>query len=382
MSDIKKGTRFSPSLCVTHSCNLDCVYCYQNHDGNNRMSFETACNCIDWIFANIPEDMNGVEITFIGGEPLVEFELIKKIYDYTHEKYGDAHSYIFYATTNGALLNEEMKLWFSERKNNFVLGLSLDGLPETHNHNRSNSYDKIDKEFFLKTWPNQGVKMTISDFTLPNLADNIIHIHNLGFKEIDGVNLFEGEFDWSDEKYIQMLIPQLKKLVEFYVEHDELMLDQMMGRQIGVCVEEVDNKRKWCGIGVGTIFFDTDGTRYPCPFVTPMTFSVEELEDIKKVDFKNDDGFVDEECFGCFIHPICPYCPGANYLTQKSFKNRDKSKCRAQKLITLYVADLLAKRLLKNPESLPKERVYNTITAIERIKKDFIPEFEEYKDIM
>ena len=224
--------------------------------------------------------------------------------------------------------------------------------------------------------------MTISDFTLPNLADNIIHIHNLGFKEIDGVNLFEGEFDWSDEKYIQILIPQLKKLVEFYVEHDELMLDQMMGRQIGVCVEEVDNKRKWCGIGVGTIFFDTDGTRYPCPFVTPMTFSDEELEDIKKVDFKNDDGFVDEECFGCFIHPICPYCPGANYLTQKSFKNRDKSKCRAQKLITLYVADLLAKRLLKNPESLPKERVYNTITAIERIKKDFIPEFEEYKDIM
>ena len=82
MSDIKKGTRFSPSLCVTHSCNLDCVYCYQNHDGNNRMSFETACNCIDWIFANIPEDMNGVEITFIGGEPFLEIDLIDRICDY------------------------------------------------------------------------------------------------------------------------------------------------------------------------------------------------------------------------------------------------------------------------------------------------------------
>ena len=42
MSDIKKGIRFSPTLCVTHSCNLDCIYCYQNHDGQHRMSFDTA----------------------------------------------------------------------------------------------------------------------------------------------------------------------------------------------------------------------------------------------------------------------------------------------------------------------------------------------------
>ena len=62
MSDTKKGIKFSPSLCVTHSCNLDCIYCYQNHDDNNRMSFETACNSIDWIFLNIPDDMNGIDI--------------------------------------------------------------------------------------------------------------------------------------------------------------------------------------------------------------------------------------------------------------------------------------------------------------------------------
>ena len=77
MSDIKKGIRFSPSLCVTHSCNLDCIYCYQTHDGNNRMSYETACKSIDWIFANIPSDMSGVEISFIGGEPLIEFDFRK-----------------------------------------------------------------------------------------------------------------------------------------------------------------------------------------------------------------------------------------------------------------------------------------------------------------
>lgn len=178
MSDTKKGIKFSPSLCVTHSCNLDCIYCYQNHDDNNRMSFETACNSIDWIFLNIPDDMNGIEITFIGGEPLIEYELIKKIYEYTHKKYPN-ESYIFYATTNGVLLNDEMKKWFYKHRQTFVLGLSLDGLPDTHNHNRSNSYGKIDIDFFKNTWPNQGVKMTISEYSLKNLADNVIHILSL-----------------------------------------------------------------------------------------------------------------------------------------------------------------------------------------------------------
>lgn len=382
MSDIKKGIRFSPSLCVTHSCNLDCVYCYQNHDGKNRMSLDTAKKAVDWIFNNIPEDMHGVEVSFIGGEPLIEFDLIRQLYEYTHEKY-DREDYIFYATTNGTLLNDEVKKWFIDHKETFVLGLSLDGLPETHNKNRSNSFDLIDTKFFLETWPNQGIKMTLSEESLKNLADNVIFLHKLGFKEIDGVNLFEGSFDWSDEKYIAQIIPELRKLVDFYVENSDLVIDQMLGRQIDMCEEPNRPKRKWCGIGTGAIFFDTDGTRLPCPFVTPMTFSKEELADIMQTNFADNDSFVDDDCFNnCYIYPVCPMCPGANYLVKKTFKVRDRSKCRMQKLITLYAADLQAKRLVKNPKCIPEERVYNTITAIEKIREKFLPEFKEYWDIM
>ena len=382
MNDIKKGVRFSPSLCLTHSCNLDCIYCYQNHDGNNRMSFETAKKAIDWIFANHPDDMQGIELSFIGGEPLIEFELIKRIYEYTTAQYPQ-EDYIFYATTNGTVLNESMKDWFRSHKDRFVLGLSLDGLPETHNLNRSNSFGMIDIDFFRDTWPGQGVKMTLSEYSLDHLADNIIFLHSLGFKEINGVNLFEGTFDWSDEKYIKAIIPQLRKLVDFYVEHDDLVIDQMLGRQIDVCVEENRPKRKWCGIGTGTTFFDTDGSILPCPFVTPMTFSQEELKEILNTDFKNEDSFIDDDCFNnCYIYPICPTCPGANYLVKKTFKTRDKSKCRIQKLITLYAADLQAKRVVKNVASFPEDRVYNLITAIEKIKELYMPEFEMYRDIL
>ena len=382
MKEHEKGASFSPNLCLTHSCNLNCVYCYQKHDGNSRMSLDTAKNAVDWILTNKPDDMKGIEISFIGGEPLLEFKLIKEIYEYTHKKYHN-DQYIFYATTNGALLNEEMKKWFREHKQSFVLGLSLDGLPETHNRNRSNSFDKIDISFFLETWPEQGVKMTLSEYSLGHLADNVIFIHNLGFKDIGGVNLAEGNFNWSDEKFVQILIPELRKLVDFYVEHDDLTVCQMLGRQLYLCEAPNKIRKKWCGIGVGTIFFDTDGTRLPCPFVTPMTFSKDEINDMLQTDFNNPDNFIDEDCFNnCYIYPVCPTCSGANYLAMKTFKRRDHSKCRIQKLITLYAADLLAKRLLKNQKSVPENRIYNTISAIEKIRELYMQEFEMYKDIL
>lgn len=225
--------------------------------------------------------------------------------------------------------------------------------------------------------------MTISEYSLKNFADNVIHIHNLGFREIDGVNLFEGEFDWSDEKYVRNIIPELKKLVNFYVENDELIIDQMLGRQIDVCEEKNRPKRKWCGIGTGTIFFDTDGTRRPCPFVTPMTFSRDELNDIMRTNFEDHSVFIDDDCFNnCYIYPVCPMCPGANYLVKKTFSERDRSKCRMQKLITLYAADLQARRLLKNTKNISENRIYNTIAAIERIKELFLQEFRDYQDIL
>lgn len=374
----KHKTRFSPTLCVTHDCNLHCVYCYQEHDCNSKMSFDTAKDCIDWIFDNVPEDMDGVEIGFIGGEPLLEFELIKQIVEYTCSK-NVSENYVFYATTNGTVLTAEMKQWLREHKTCFVLGLSLDGLPETHNYNRCGSYGEIDFKFFQELWPQQGIKMTLSEKSLENLADNIIHIHELGFHNIGGVNLFEGSFDWSDENYIKILIPQLEKLVDYYVENDELPLDQMMSRRLELCEAKSEPGQKWCGIGTGAIFFDVDGTRRPCPFVTPMTFEKNVLEEICAHDFSKAEDFVDEDCYhNCYIYPICAHCAGANYLTEGTFKKRNRSRCRIQKLITLYAADLQAKRLIKHPEKYSDAEKYGRINAISKIRELYLPEFTEY----
>ena len=193
---------FSPSICVTHNCNLNCIYCYQKHDKNSKMTFNTAKKVIDWIFQNVPENRCGIEINIIGGEPLLEFELIKQMVDYT-KSINPKEPYLYYATTNGTLLTEDLKTWFVKNREYFWLGISLDGDRETHNHNRSNSFDRIDLDFFRNNWKGQSVKMTLSDYSLRNLAHDIKFIHSLGFP-IRGVNEFEGDFNWDKDEYINI----------------------------------------------------------------------------------------------------------------------------------------------------------------------------------
>jgi len=375
----KDEMRFAPLLCVTHDCNLNCIYCYQKHD-KAKMSFETAKKCIDWIFDNVPPHLNGIEISFFGGEPLLEFELIKEIVAYTSrtKRSKEYKNFLFFASTNGTLLDDSMKKWLTKHKSCFWLGLSLDGTRDTHNFNRSNSFDKIDIDFFRKMWPKQGVKMTLSEYSLPRLAENVKYLHSLGV-EVRGVNLSEGDFDWNSKRYVDILVPQLRELVDFYVENDSLEVCQMFDRRLSFCESKNRERKKWCGIGTGTPFFDVDGTLYPCSHTTPMTFSEEELQEIVNTDYANDDNFIDVDCYdNCYIYSICGTCAATCYLVNKSFKIRDKRRCLIQKLVALFIADLQAKRILKNPECIEKNQLYPTIEAIKKIKSLYYDEYKQY----
>ena len=372
-----ENKRFSPSICITHDCNLNCVYCYQKHGSEKKMTIKTAIKVIDWIFDNVPNEMNEVEITLIGGEPLIEFELIKEIVEYTCKK-NPKYKYIFYASTNGTILTENMKKWFTEHKRCCCLGLSLDGTKDVHNYNRSDSYDKIDIDYFKKTWPYQSVKMTLSEYSLNHLAESIKYIHSLGFI-IKGVNQFEGNFDWDKDEYIKILCKQLAELVEFYVKNDSLVLDQMFDKNLFYCESKIKERKKWCGIGDGTPFFDIDGKKYPCNFITPMTFSDNQINEIINFNFENVDNFIDEDCFNnCYIYPICPTCAGSNYMTNRNFKNRIKTKCRIQKIIALFIAELQAKRIMKDESKYSSSTLYYTIEAIKKIRDLYYDEYKQY----
>jgi len=110
-----------------------------------------------------------------------------------------------------------------------------------------------------------------------------------------------------------------------------------------------------------------------------MTFSENEVSEIVKTDFTNDENFIDDDCFdNCYIYPICGTCSGANYLANKTFKERNKCRCKIQKLIALFIADLQAKRIEKNPKIYDDYQLYHTIEAIKKIRSLYLPEFEEF----
>lgn len=147
------------------------------------MTFENARKIIDSELAvNKAEDF---KIFFFGGEPFVNFNILKQIYDYVEERYlGRVKKYAI--TTNGTLVHGYIKQWLYERKDNFEITLSLDGTKEMHNRNRvtksgKESFDSIDLKFFSETWSGCVVKMTISQDTIGDFAKGIKFIEEQGF---------------------------------------------------------------------------------------------------------------------------------------------------------------------------------------------------------
>lgn len=125
-------------LQVTQQCNLRCSYCAYSGNYNNRihdsqkMNFNTAQNAIDFYFYH-SKNREELSIGFYGGEPLIEFSLIKKCVEYCEEhKSGKEINYR--VTTNGTLINDVIIDFFI--KYNFSVTISLDGDKEAHDKNR------------------------------------------------------------------------------------------------------------------------------------------------------------------------------------------------------------------------------------------------------
>ena len=121
-------------LQVTQNCNLRCDYCVysgkyitRGHT-NKRMNYETAKKAIDFLKEHSVEKER-VIIGFYGGEPLLEFELIKKCVKYARKEL-KGKQINFALTTNATLLNDEIINYFIEHS--FIVTVSIDGPKEMH----------------------------------------------------------------------------------------------------------------------------------------------------------------------------------------------------------------------------------------------------------
>ncbi len=354
--------KFHLSIIVTNQCNLKCSYCYENNNPPCYINVEKAKSEIEHHLNSTTYEE--VIIDFFGGEPFMAYSQIKEICEWTWSKQWET-KYLFFATTNGVLIHGEIKEWLKANKSRFWVSLSLDGTPESHNINRSNSYYKIDIPFFKECWPLQTVKMTISKETVDKIYDNIVHIHSLGFN-ITGTNFAEG-IDWEDKKYVSIVRIQLEKLCQFYIDNPNIKVPPILNMRLFKC-EQPRHTAKWCGTGEYMAALNTDGKVYPCTFLTPMTFDGKDLELINSIDFKNSSLFTDEDCIkNCYLHPVCNNCYGANLLTTGKINKRTRSCCELIKLRAVYTAALQANKILKAPTDTYENSL--TVKAIFKINE-------------
>lgn len=128
----------SASLLVAQNCNLCCTYCYggkhgQYHSKTQLMSKEVAEKAILFLVKNNSSTDNEIMVNFFGGEPLLNFDLIKYVVQLCKTNYPENH-FVFSLTTNATLITPEIANFFLVNK--FLVMVSIDGYEKIHNFHR------------------------------------------------------------------------------------------------------------------------------------------------------------------------------------------------------------------------------------------------------
>jgi len=312
------------------------------------MPLLTILAAIDKHFSN-SDDYDEIEFAFFGGEPFIAFDTMRAACErvWSHNQ---VKPYIFSATTNGTLVHGKIKEWLTEHKDKIWLVLSIDGTPEMHNLNRSASFDKIDVTFFRDMWPDQPVKMTVSQQTLPNLSEGVKFLHDLGFQV--ACNLAYG-IDWSDPCNVYILSRELKKLVDYYLENPSIVPCGMLSMNISILGTSNLAVQKWCGVGTAMVAIDVDGQEYPCHMFMPISIG-EKAHLSRQFDFTNVADLHSSICKNCTLLPICPTCYGSNFMEHGHLEIRSESLCNLIKIQALACSYFQTQKILRQMNLVPK----------------------------
>lgn len=351
--------RKSIMLLLTYNCNLRCSYCYEPKKRKHKMTFESAQKFILEQLSLAKDTYDSFEIQFMGGEPLMEFALIQRIANWIWESKPYNKEYILFAQTNGTLLDKAMKEWFGIHKLQFILALSMDGTMQMQNINRSHSYRLVDTDFFIRNWPTQNVKMTISPNTIDTLSDGVKFLHKIGFKYIAADLAMGPTIKWNADN-LKSYKKELDRLVSFYMENIDIIPFSMLRLDpIGIMYEE-SSYYKTCSCGEDLVCIDWDGKTYACHLFSPISVSRTKAE-LSNVlyDFSNHEQFISETCKGCKLQTICNRCYGMNYICTNNISEPSPFHCNAFKIRFFAACKLY----------LLYSEYQNDITSVEKIKR-------------
>ena len=317
----EKSAGIVKALClhIAHSCNLNCSYCFAsqgNYHGERAvMSFEVGKQALDFLVANSGTRHN-LEVDFFGGEPLMNFEVVKELVAYARSIEKEAHkNFRFTLTTNGMLIDDDVIDFANREMSNVVL--SLDGRKEVHDRFRvdyagNGSWERIVPKFqkFVESRGNKNYYMR-GTFTHANpdfLAD-IRQMLDLGFTELSMEPVVCAADDPS-----ALTAEDLEVVMQQYEELADLMLKRweegrpftfyhyMIDLKGGPCVYK---RISGCGSGTEYMAVTPWGDLYPChQFVGEESFKLGNIWD----GVTNNERQSEFAACNVYAHPECSDC--------------------------------------------------------------------------
>jgi uncharacterized protein len=350
----EKREHHTKALClnIAHDCNIRCGYCFAStgdyHGGRKLMPFSVASGAIDFLLET-SGSRKRLEVDFFGGEPLMNFDVVRETVLYARERekqYGKRIG--FTMTTNGTLLTKEIEEFINENMDNIVL--SIDGRKQVNDRMRkftdgTGTYDGImpklksfvasrgDKSYYIR-----------GTFTANNLdfTNDVLHLADLGFREISIEPVVaEKEKGYSlKEEHLPVIYREYEKLAEKYIEYAESgkgfrYYHFLMDLDGGPCVYK---RVSSCGSGVEYFAVTPDGELYPChQFVGRQEYLMGDIwkgvvkQELRE-EFSQNTVYHKDKCRECWARF---YCSGGCQANAASFNNDLKKpydlECSLQK---------------------------------------------------
>ena len=325
--DFKNRNTVLKAMClhVAHTCNLNCEYCFASqgkyHGERALMDFETGKKALDFLIANSGTRHN-LEVDFFGGEPLMNWDVVKKLVAYAREQ-EKIHNknFRFTLTTNGMLIDDEVIEFSNKEMSNVVL--SLDGRKEIHDRLRKDyagngSYDVILPKFkeFVKRRGNKSYYMR-GTFTHANtdFTNDIFHMADMGFTELSMEPVVCAPTDPAalTEKDLPVLFEQYEILAKEMLKRQKegrpfTFYHYMLDLKHGPCIYK---RISGCGSGTEYVAVTPSGDIYPChQFVGDKKYLLGNLDDgITNTEVQNEfklcNAYARPDCADCWAKLYC-----------------------------------------------------------------------------
>lgn len=355
-------------LQLTQQCNFRCDYCVYSGNYDNRthaakrMNSKTALAGIDFLLKH-SKDSPSISIGFYGGEPLLEFKLIKECMEHT-SKVAEGKKIVYSMTTNGSLLNSEMVETFI--KYDATITISLDGPIEIHNKNRKfatngrGTFETVYKNLMeiMNKYPEFRKKIQYSMVIDPTVQVSCINefiatedelfgqnsisstlINPLYRKnEIESTQEFYQDWEYEKFKYYLFLLDRIPENQSSRLMNNSSvrLLDFISkSHKSFYPLAKKDHHSGPCVPGQVRLFMNVDGNFYPCE-------RVNENSDVMKIGNIKDGFYVDkvrallnigklteDNCKNCFAFRECYLC--AAYADEDNELSKEKkiSSCHS-----------------------------------------------------